>query len=1351
MLQADETGGNEDPEAGGSAALAGFFYQAKVSVWVALDLLLRARSTDSVELEPANHEDICADLKDNDSAAVVGSSAVVASRKVHVQVKWRTGSMWTESSLNALLKAGKNRPSASRLLEATSASYLLITNAAVTGEARGNVVRRLGALPPVAGVAKGLLKGHKDPSVSRRIAISETIDEEKVALLIQRLLLETCKVPTRRWVACFEALYQEALSRMTRPLGRGWTRQEIEEVIKQHDGYLGLSAALELYVQPSNWAHMVSRLRQKNAVVLHGPSGTGKSITSLALAEQCRAEADGLEVRTVREAHQVDLHLPGPMLYIVDDPWGKNGFDAYTAAWNEELPQMLRNARENLRFIVTSRDDVMQAAGAMELFEKWEIAIERQQYAQGQWEEMFERRLRTLPRPLQSIAHAYRYLPLEKLATPFEMQVFFDEMRSIEPSKSAIENEESVERAIAASQRQTIELVIAGQMKQRDEELEAICIWGIFVAFKALTDDDLSVVVDALLVVRPGLYAKVEEVVTFLAAGHRLRQIGSSFDFHHPSVEAGLQRVVSNNVRTARSTIEDLLRALMSTHHPRLGASWGIAAAARLVVAARRVEKLRFTLPEELQSKVDSLLETQLVSSKGDLAETLRLLVDAGSTDTVPAQLARLLLERTTYNMFERPRAAILIEPEEAAALRVHPATRRVVERYIAEMLPVERGPFRDGLASALEALAGPTAQAYVDAAITCVKGGDYTDGMQDVYAEAVKDLDLSEKVLYVALEEAKSFKEWGDGDGVLNGHYNERYEEYYDQFAGERWHGIAAWLDWYVDELRMRRGWRTLAEKPYAMQVLDWWLRSASKEGSSSAGYPGDDEFRFLLDKCVGGEHEKRFWQMATCSWKEDAASALVDRLVSHCDDEELFQQAVRTLVQAAPHLFQVLRGRLAERDQLGQLVELFVAFDKVCDHPDDSAIQRGLESEEEREAKNRARSLARAMLNDWSGLFDATASELLGAVVAAPGAPRGLSDGSKAALVALPLRSNAGRLWKLETAVLHGCAGESDLREAIEAATSKVQAVRCVELAAEAAQWPVVESALAHPLAKAQAAAIKALSSRPGRTIPDAALALKSSQSRFVKAALLDAIEVHLGPAYLEDLVEMAKDEWEGDDPENETFFPFSRRAALLLAKLGGAVRPRVAELLVIAGATDDSVLRHRLIRLALQWGHESDLAAVLALCGQRRPLGLNMDASRLCVEFYKRFTPSLVASLSPEYIDEQPMYVASALVLLAGGNGPASAVKELAVALSRSPRRRVFLVLLALAAAERGTLRESVCSLLPVGHPCQGLFQPKPVLLERTALDDLGPPESVGLVLGWLGRRVEPKAPADEEFER
>ncbi|WP_431049668.1 hypothetical protein [Roseateles sp. L2-2] len=1348
---AEDGAGRDVPEAGGSASLVGYFYQAKVSVWVALDLLLRTRSTDSIELEPANHEDIRADLGDEDSPAAVGGKVKVASRTLQVQIKWRSTTVWNVSSLNTLLRNGKDRASASKLLEDASVSYLLITNAAVNGEAKGNVVRRLDGLPGSAEVAKGLLQGHPDRAVSGRVAIREMMDEEKLDAFIQRLLTETCKVPWSRWKACFNELNDEVLARMARPIGRGWSREEVEEVIHRHEGYLAPSAELDLYVRPSNWAQLITRLKVQHAVVLHGPSGTGKSITSRALEAELRVAGDALEVRRVREAHEVDLHRSAPTLYVVDDPWGKNGFEAHTAAWNEDLPHMLRAARENLKFIVTSRDDVMYAAGASQVVGEWQVALERQQYSEGQWDDMYQRRLSTLPRDVQEIAHTYQYLPLEKLTTPFEMQVFFDELRKVRPSPRGSVNKEHVEGAIKASQRQRIEELIASQMEQRNEVREAICVWGIFIAFKALTYEELGTVVDSLCELRDEAYEKVEDVVSFLAAGHRLRQVENVLDFHHPSVESGLQKVVLKNPRPAKGVLVDLLQALMATSHPELGAAWGESAAARLAVAARRLDKLRFSLPVAVQANVDALLERQLISANGDLTEALKLMVDAGSPDTVLSHLSRLLLERTTYNPFEKPRAPIALEPSEAALLREHPSTARIVERYIEEVLPVDRGPFRDGLTKVLQDLAGPTPNAYINAAIACVKGGDYTDGSGDVFAEAVKDLDLAEQVVHVAVAEAQSFKEWGDQEGIRNGFYNEQYEEYHDQFAGESWYGLSAWLDQFVSEWRSHRDWRELAKKPYALQVLNWWLRSASGIKAGSLLYPGEEEFHFLLERTLNTTHESAFWEMASGAWYASADTALLHRLYSPPEDVRLFHSAASCLVKAAPHLFERLKVRLTEEGNDNQLVEVVVALDEVLGHPEHPHARRSFDSDEDWEDKERVRELDGALLSQWLSGFEAVVAELLRAVVAPPGPGRTLSEEARELLRTLRLGSEQGRLWRLETATQNGCSSAADFRNALEFASSNAQVTRCVELAARAGEWVVVEEALSHPYSKAQATAIKAIASRDSDELSAGVLALRSSRSRFVKSALLDAIESRIEPRYLDDLVALAGDKWEEVDPNNDFYYPYARRAARLLAQLGAAVAGRTKELLEIAKSTEDYDLRSRLLKLNLEWGRDEDLAAVLALVSERTPQGLGAATAKLCVEFHQRFSPALVVGLTPPFIAAQPLHIASALVLLVGVHGTSEAVEELAVSLGSSPRRRVFLVLLALATGKRAALREAVCSLLPAQHSCLQLFLPEPAVIARSALDDLGPPDAVELVLRWLGTRVEPKAPAEEPFER
>lgn len=72
---------------GAHAALAGYWYQLKVSVLFALDVLARKQEADQITLEPATREDLETELTDEPGALT--QRLTIRTRKLVVQCKLR--------------------------------------------------------------------------------------------------------------------------------------------------------------------------------------------------------------------------------------------------------------------------------------------------------------------------------------------------------------------------------------------------------------------------------------------------------------------------------------------------------------------------------------------------------------------------------------------------------------------------------------------------------------------------------------------------------------------------------------------------------------------------------------------------------------------------------------------------------------------------------------------------------------------------------------------------------------------------------------------------------------------------------------------------------------------------------------------------------------------------------------------------------------------------------------------------------------------------------------------------------------------------------------------------------------
>ena len=94
---------------GAAAALAGFDYQLDISILAALQLLLISKAATRLILEPANDEDLEADLAPSVPGRIESSAKLVGDRKLVIQVKLDNGEPWSIEDFAELLQHGSDR------------------------------------------------------------------------------------------------------------------------------------------------------------------------------------------------------------------------------------------------------------------------------------------------------------------------------------------------------------------------------------------------------------------------------------------------------------------------------------------------------------------------------------------------------------------------------------------------------------------------------------------------------------------------------------------------------------------------------------------------------------------------------------------------------------------------------------------------------------------------------------------------------------------------------------------------------------------------------------------------------------------------------------------------------------------------------------------------------------------------------------------------------------------------------------------------------------------------------------------------------------------------------------------
>ena len=445
--------------------------------------MLITKSASRITLEPANDEDLEADLGPATPNRVQPSANMAEGYKLVVQVKIRHSGPWSVGDFDALLKHGKTRQPASRHLDDPGTRYLLITNADTTGVARNLLVHGLEEWPE---------EKNFPPSLSRtlpyapegRVAIWGVLIERLLDLEINEILGSVLRVPQSQQAECRARLREEALQRMRGTSPGVWTREDLLSVIRGCGGYLASAPQLESFVPPANYQALRDLLERRNALVIAGPSGTGKTCTARALIDQARRRRSAPEIIEVNVNNGPSstraLSDTGPKLFYVEDPWGQYSLRGGADVWTEQLPRLLREAHTGHQYVVTSRTDMLDQAGADQGLKRWTVVLDADQYCDGELAAIYDKRLELLATDLQSKALDFRTNTLDALETPLEVDLFFTYMA--DGSQVGEADPAFFSRIVELAHRDSVEGVVVSYLKASDQTGASAIVWALLAA-----------------------------------------------------------------------------------------------------------------------------------------------------------------------------------------------------------------------------------------------------------------------------------------------------------------------------------------------------------------------------------------------------------------------------------------------------------------------------------------------------------------------------------------------------------------------------------------------------------------------------------------------------------------------------------------------------------------------------------------------------------------------------------------------------------------------------------------------------------------------------------------------------
>lgn len=1332
MKTADPTQDTDEFATGGGAAgLRGYMYQVRVSVWVALELLIRQGEASEIQLEPPSDEDIEAAIG-GELGLTTSSQSSLSGYQLVIQVK-RRSTDWGKRAFEALLAKGSDtRQSPRKRLENPQVRYLLVTDAVAVGAVRSFKVSSIGQWPKPSGLPE-LFGETTAAGAESRVAVISEHEAERIDEKVKQILATECHVPGSNLDTCYETLRNAALSRMVGTAARVWTYDDVERIVVECDGYLAAELELQDYVRPTNWDRILSALKREHKVILKGASGTGKTLTARALIAEMRDVVPMLNVVDARTpADVVSRQVKGPVLFYLDDPWGRYMFEPGRQQWNELLPSQMSRANENNMFVVTSRSDVLNEAKAADAIGKWTVAIEAENYADGQIELIYRRGSRGLPHRLRELAHDNERAVLGELRTPFEVQKFYDALRVVRQEEVSGPQASLVRRAVAGAHSGAIEATLLAQIKARDALDWAVVLWALLVENGGITQAASKLVHRELARQGTQYESGFEQFVAFLVAGRSLRQADATLTYRHPRVEAAFAHLLVEEPHRARRVLHHLTNALVCIADSAEAREWGLLTAAHIAMTTRgsvhgkEYEDLAFRLEGEAQRRVDQWLTIRSAEPSVEFNEFLRLLCNAGSGDCIPGELARYVKLQAPRNPFALKQEPYRPTDSWVAAMRSAEAAKGFLERFVREVLPISRDSYDSFFFEVLEQIAGDLSHSYVHAASTTLEQGGLFGNASDIFTRALTDLTLARPVTERALELMDRWSVGAVADANLeveNGFFNDAHlehmgHEYQDEMV------VGDWLLGFVEAMRRELGWQAVRDDPLSKRLLPWWLSSAAARRPEGMR-PSVDELLYLADCCADTELEEEFWKTARDSWNDALAPALASRSAAG-GSSQLRESVASCLLRSGFDFFDDVLEPLFDATGVDRLFELFVDLWEECGVPSLEGESTTLEPEWHKELESKRAEHA-AKLERWRLRLPVRVGELVsGHVAVFHGQPLPpLSEDAKALLSRLQPCSPEAMRAKLGLSLQLGIASAEQIGQLLANATDSETAKYAAEAASETNALVPLEEALGSRYAKAQAVALKALVERQPERLSSLSRQMAGSRSRYVVDVLLSLHEANGSSAQVEELVMLADNEWiDGDSfSDEDPYYPFAQRAAKLLGGAQVLSEANVLALVDIARRTIDGELRALLLDAVLRNG--STVASTLVLRSLQEETAQPL-ADAFALALYRargRLAEEVVDGVSKLDFDDASPTVACAVALVVGDRSSDSEFERVAYALHRNPDKFVLLLVLAASAAHRPACAHLIRALLPAGHPALAVLEPPSNSIPRDCIQELG----------------------------
>ncbi|MDE1911484.1 MAG: hypothetical protein KGL60_26915 [Pseudomonas sp.] len=1319
MFSVDRDAGEE--AGSGAHSLAGYDYQVDISIWLSLDLMLGSGLTQMVELEPSSEEDLEAQLADDEPGRVATRVGLDGYTLV-VQAKLRSGDAWTVKGISRVLKHGSaTRLSAARRLASPTIRYLLVTSAALNGKTRGLAIKRPGSWPNSSGMPASMVK-ELPAGAAGRVAVIGNLGVEHLIQEIKRLLIERFGVPNSRWIECLRALREEARLRVRRAGEGRWRREDLAQVIRSHDGYLASSPQLDNYVHPRNWQDLRDAMESpKYAAIIIGQSGTGKTLATSKLYEELHRENPELTRVPIRSPQQLrdDVTSP-PVLYDIEDPWGRYDFDPANRPWNDELAKWLGRARADRMIIATSRRDVAMSSGALKSVDPWVVRLEAEHYGKPERQRLYRTRIDTLPRDVRLLAAGAEPQVLDSLATPLEIEKFFDALRTMgRPQKYG--EHAFIGDAIAKAHEQSIELTVVQQIEEREDVRAAAVIWGFLKASDHLSLQMLRNLELNLAESLPAFEKGIMPLVDFFVAARNLRSGAGDVSYYHPRVEAGVEAALKRHSIPVTLALRTLLDVLTDADGP--GEDWGAGIAARIVAAAQRITELRLLPRPKAAAKIDAWLSDRLLDPSFKLSEYAKLAAAAGSPASNAAEFARYLLHRPDQSFggmrfWESP------EHPEAwyDRLRADRTTAVIAGRYIREMLPDDQDHYSLSFVDDLNRLAPDLTSAYLETAAAIVRYG-VIHSSDVIAAGALRDLDGFETIVDIAIEVLTPTPDEQAETraihlAIINDVYNSDYAEHLSD--NDDGYTAAEFLQGYADRIREVNGWRSLAQHRHAAPLLPYWMRSLMKEADTEP--PSNDEIAGAFAAAFGSDEEDALWLIMVKHWDEQYREQLLSRVREGASLAAVRHAALACVIEKTPDSLSTIADDLRQVGKDERVVELMIDLAHLHDrHKGDG---------------DKHESAATIALNSLNPELRELCSA---AQKSAKEEPLPLSSAA-ITLLAKPIRSSPSvRALRIRRHLDLPSSARADIEWTLAHSDDHESCVEAIDAAIALGMTDITPGALDHRYSHVVAKALLEVGASIAAPLPAELLALAHAQASPVRKALVRLLGAKPHLNHLPVLLHLAHDQWSsssrfyGEDDK----FPIARSAVDAIAVLEPLDAEILEKLQEIALGTSDCLVRANLFKIIAVQGGGTFQERLLELAVTPGRIHVRRAAARAMLMEVQILDSAVIDQITVDLLAKRDPSIAAMLTLIAACRMDLQERLELARGISENGKRRALLLLMLWpAVGSDESSRSAIEQLLPDNHSSLAWVKTGPSeKAEDTLIADLGDPAICQEVLDWL----------------